>query len=138
MLSDAMVKYSILAFVVLALIFAVTAITHAAERAITIPKGLSDTAFDRAFDNALEDAEPNQLINWTDGYDTPTPGQTFHYMMHFSTFSDTDIYDTDAAFDTRVLERTDVPVDLAIIEEYDTATLELIGYNKKVYSDSTW
>jgi len=109
-----------------------------AESNIKIPSGFSDTAFERAFDNALEDAEKNQVIEWNDGYDTPTPDQTFNYFLNFSTFTDTEVSysDTNVAMDTRTINRSDVPVKLHIIEKFDTATLELIDYYKEVARDT--
>lgn len=124
----------IMFFILLTFFFVwfLSAANSAYSSEIVVPAGLSDTAFDRAFDNALEDASQNTDIKWNAGYDTPTEQQVFQLFMNFSTFDSSDTGAYDAKYDTRTIKRSDVPVDLLIIEEFDSTTQKLLDYKKKL------
>lgn len=101
-----------------------------------IPSGLSDTATERAWDEALEKARRNDYIEYEAAYDTPTPEQLFEYLTNFSNYSDTTVsdttaYDTMAEIDTRTIYRVDLEHELDIVEVYNSAH-KLVDYKKLV------
>lgn len=126
----------LLLLVATSLVFS-TSKSHAqSNQSITIPSGLSDTAFNRAFDNALRDIDQNQDIEWDTVYDTPTASQLFELFNNYSDFttSDTSVKSGSTRADTELIERPDVPVSLYVVERYKNGALN--DYKKEVTRDT--
>lgn len=121
----------------LAALLLTAGVSHAAN--VRLPNGLSDTATDRAWDEALKDIGQNDLVVHDETRDTPTPDQLFTYFLRFDrvTVSDTALRSDTTAMDTTTWSRGDVPYALKFVEVFDTSTFELIDYRKVIRSDTT-
>lgn len=121
-----------LIFCILSVIFIVSGAPVMAD----IPRGLSDTALQRAWDSELENQKTNEIIDFNDDYDTPTPQQYYQYLCGFTnvTKQDSSPWTPGDTLTVTVMFRQDLPYKLHIEEEYSDYGV-LIRYEKLIKTE---
>lgn len=117
----------------LILVFVLLSLPVTGHAKIVVPSGLADTAFTRAFDDALQRQDRDELITWNQEYDTPTPQQVHELFNNYTNVvkEDTTLKQGGTRTDTETWTRKNIPVALKIVEKFNSQGL-LFAYEKKV------